>query len=358
VNEAGLKLTVYFGERDRTANRLLGEALVDLHAAARVPSSILLRGAEGFGGRHQLRTDRLLSLSDDLPVVSVAVDSRRRIESLVEPILQITRTGLITLERVQLQSEAAGPIEVSRQSADAAKLTVYVGRRDRAHGMPAHIAVCDLFHRRGIAGASVLLGVDGTRHGRRTRATFFARNAEVPMMIVAVGAADRIAEVLPELADLLHQPLFTLERVQICKRDGQLLAPPPSLPATDEHGLGIWQKLTVCTSQGARHDGRPLHLEIIRRLRRSGAEGATTVHGLWGFHGDHPPHGDRVFAIRRQVPAVTVTVNSPARTAECFQIIDELTAQAGLVTSEVVPAMRAISAAGTVGGLTLARCEP
>jgi PII-like signaling protein len=358
VNADCLKLSVYFGERDRTADGLLGEALLDIYEAGRVPSSILLRGAEGFGAPHQVRTDRLLSLSDDLPLVSIAIDSRERIESLLEPILEITHKGLMTLERVQLRSGDAEPIDVPRQSGEAAKLTVFVGRRERARGMPAYIAVCDLLHRRGIAGASVLLGVDGTRHGRRNRATFFARNAEVPMMIVAVGAGDRVAQTLPELDELLQQPLYTLQRVRICKRDGQLLAPPHSLPATDEHGRGIAQQLTVHTSQGARHDGRPLNLEIIRRLRRSGAAGATTVHGQWGFHGDHAPHGDRVFALRRQVPAVTITVNPPARTAECFEIIDELTAEAGLVTSEVIPAMHAISVTRTRGGLTPACPDP
>ena len=36
----------------------------------------MLRGAEGFGLKHHLRTDRLLTLSEDLPLVSVAVDTR------------------------------------------------------------------------------------------------------------------------------------------------------------------------------------------------------------------------------------------------------------------------------------------
>ena len=41
---------------------------------------MLLRGAEGFGAKQRLQTQRLLSLSEDLPVVAVAVDARERIE--------------------------------------------------------------------------------------------------------------------------------------------------------------------------------------------------------------------------------------------------------------------------------------
>ena len=354
INEECLKLTTYFGERDRVDDRLLADELLDIYGGHRVQTSILLRGSEGFGRLHHLHTDRLLSLSEDLPVMSVAVDRRDRIETLLEPLLQVKQRGLITLERARLLTGQITALELPTQLHAATKLTVYVGRQERIGRVPAYVAVCDLLHRRGIAGATALLGVDGTRHGRRTRATFFGRNAEVPMMILAVGDGKAIAPVLPELGSLLHDPLLTLERVRVCKRDGELLARPHSLPQTDDAGLAMWQKLMVYTSQAATYHGRPLNLEIIRRLRESGAAGATSLRGIWGFHGDHPPHGDRFLQLRRHVPVVTIAVDTPERTAAAFQIIDELTAEQGLVTSEMVPAMTAMSQEQTVGGLRLA----
>jgi PII-like signaling protein len=354
VNEDCLKLTTYFGERDRTPGGLLADELLDVYGEQRVKASILLRGAEGFGRLHHLHTDRLESLSSDLPVVSIAVDERRRIESMLEMVLQIKRRGLITLERARLLSGEIGRVELSEELHEATKLTIYIGRGDRVLRAPAFVAACDLLRRRGISGATVLLGVDGTRAGRRMRARFFAGNSDVPMMIVAVGSGDRVAEVLPELAGLLREPLLTLERVRVCKRDGRLLAPPHELAGTDEHGLQLWQKLTVHASHAATHDGRPLSEEIIRRLRASEAAGATTLHGVWGFHGDHPPHGDRLLQIRRHVPAVTVVIDTPERVKRSFQIIDELTTEHGLVTSEVVPAMSAMSETERRGGLRLA----
>jgi PII-like signaling protein len=354
-NDDCLKLTTYFGERDRTDDGLVADELLDIYGGNRLESSILLRGSEGFGRLHHRHTDRLLSLSEDLPVVSIAVDRRERIESMLDLVLQVKRRGLITLERARLLSGEIGPIELPEALGEATKLTVYVGRQERVSGRPAYVAVCDLLHQRGIAGASVLLGVDGTRRGRRTRATFFGRNAQVPMMIIAVGAGEKIAQVLPELGGLLHEPLLTLERVRVCKRDGELLARPHGLPATDEHGLAMWQKLMIYTSQSALHEGKPLNLEIIRRLRQSGSAGATSLRGVWGFHGSHAPHGDRFLQLRRRVPVVTITVDTPERTARSFEIIDELTAEHGLVTSEMVPAMTALSESETVGGLKLAR---
>lgn len=356
MNDDCLKLTTYFGERDRTEDGLLADELMNIYGGHRLAASIMLRGAEGFGRLHHLHTDRQLTSSEDLPVVSIAVDERARIESMLELLLQVKRRGLITLERARLLSGETGQVQLPEELGEATKLTIYIGRQQRIYRTPAFVAICDLLYRHGIAGASVLLGVDGTRGGRRFRAKFFGRNADVPMMVIAVGAGDKIAAVLPELGGLLHEPLMTLERVRVCKRDGELLAEPHELPGTDEHGMAMWQKLMIYTSHSASQHGRPLHLEIVHRLQReTEAAGATVLRGIWGFHGDHAPHGDRVFQVRRHVPVCTIVIDRPDRIAHSFRIIDEITSEHGLVTSEMVPAAQAMSESETRGGLRLAR---
>ena len=148
----------------------------------------------------------------------------------------------------------------------------------------------------------------------------------------------RISRVLPELGGLLRRPLLTLERVRICKRDGELLCGPSALPTTDETGMPLWHKLMVYTSEAAQRDGQPIHRAIVRRLRDAGISGASTLRGVWGFHGNHAPHGDRLLQLGRHVPAVTVVIDTPERAATAFSVIDELTEDQGLVTSETVPA--------------------
>jgi PII-like signaling protein len=307
VTPDAVKLTTYFGERQHTDGRYLADALLDIYGRHEVRTSVLLRGTEGFGLKHHLRTDVLLTLSEDLPVVSVAVDARERIEGLLGEVMALERHGLVTLEGARF-----APAEPDGET----KLTIYAGRQERIGGVPAFVAICDLLRRHGVAGATVLLGVDGTAHGVRRRARFFARNADVPMMIIAVGAEDRIAAALPELGDRL----VTVERVRVCKRDGRSLAD----PGQD----GPLEKLMV---YGSAH-----HLELVRRLRAHGARGATSLRGMWGFHGDHAPHGDRLLQLRRNAPTVTVLVDTPEGIARSFEIVDELTRERGLVTSELV----------------------
>jgi len=356
VNDDCLKLTTYFGERHRTDDRFVADALLDLYGRKEVQTSVMLRGAEGFGLKHHLRTDRLLTLSEDLPLVSVAVDTRTRIEALLDEAMAIKRHGLITLERARMLTGEIRAAALPEELNEATKLTIYVGRQERITRTPAFIAICDLLHSHRLAGATVLLGVDGTAHGVRERARFFGRNADVPMMIITVGAGEQIAQVLPRLGTLLRRPLVTLERVTVCKIDGRLLAQPTPLPPKDEHGMAVWQKLMVYTSEQARHGNTPLHVALIRALRESGAAGATCLRGIWGFHGDRAPHGDRLLQLRRHVPVVTIIVDTPEGIARSFGIIDEVTGHAGLVTSEMVPALAAVSEdRPTRGGLRLAR---
>jgi PII-like signaling protein len=337
VNDDCLKLTIYFGERDRSGDHFLADALLDLFGRERLATSVLLRGTEGFGAKQRLQTQRLLTLSEDLPVVAVAVDSRQRIEALLPEVTSLTGDGLVTLERARLLS---GGFDGEVQLPGPAKLTVYCGRGELV------LELIALLHRRGVAGATALLGVDGTAHGERRRARFFGRNLDVPLMVISVGDGERIAAVLPEIGALLRRPLVTLERITVCRRDGAALAEPGSAP-------GTWQKLMIYTSEQARHGRHPLHVALIRRLREEHASGATALRGFWGYHGDHAPHGDRLMSLRRHVPVVTVVVDTPERTRRWFEVVSELTAETGLVTSEMVPAFRATGPGLVEGGLEL-----
>lgn len=331
-----LQLAVYFGESDRVGGRLLSDALVDLFEEHRLHAAVLLRAAEGFGMTQTLRTDRFLTLSEDLPLLAVAVDERARVEAVLPRVANLVAGGLVTVERARLLD--GGLALVPGSTGEEAKLTVYLGRDEQVGGRPAYLHVVEHLREHGVAGATVLLGVDGMAHRSRRRARFFARNERVPLAIVSIGAEEALARALPPLGRVLADPIATLERVRVCKRDGRRLADPHR---PGEAGAG-WQKLTVYAGEQSRHRGRPLHLELIRRLRAQGARGATSVRGIWGFSGEHRPHGDALLRVRRRVPVATTIVDAPERCVRWFAIVDAVTDEAGLVTSELVPTFLAV----------------
>ena len=287
MNAPYLKLTSYFAERQRAGARFLADAMLDLFAERGVAGSVMLRGIAGFGHRGFIRTDEKLTLSEDPSVTIEVVDTAATIGALAEDVADMTSSGLITVQRAWPLGDDPAAVSLA-EAADDVTLTMYLGRNRRINGTPAFYAICELLHRHHFAGVTVLLGVDGTAHGERRRAHFFGRNIDVPLMIIAVGTASRVKQVMPTLAAMPHRPLITVERVQVCKRDGRMLAVPPALAAHDDHGRPLWQKLMVHTSESTRHDGVPIHRALVRRLSESGAtSGATVLRGIWGFHGDH-----------------------------------------------------------------------
>ena len=128
-----IALTTYLGERDRHGGRFVADALIDLYERHGIEQSVLLRGIAGFGGKQRLRTTRMLTLSDDLPIVSMAVDERARLEALLPELRAIAFDGLVTIE----SAAADSPPE--------AKLTVWLGR----HRRPTHVEIVDALRARG-----------------------------------------------------------------------------------------------------------------------------------------------------------------------------------------------------------------
>src|SRR6185312_14074999 len=74
------RLTVYVGESDRHHHKPLYVEIVHRAHAAGLAGATVLRGIEGFGASRHVHTTRILSLTEDLPVVVVLVDEAERIE--------------------------------------------------------------------------------------------------------------------------------------------------------------------------------------------------------------------------------------------------------------------------------------
>ncbi len=90
--------------------------------------------------------------------------------------------------------------------------------------------------------------------------------------------------------------------------------------------------------------GESLHYQLVEQLRRIDAAGATSLRAIWGYRGQAPAHGDSVWSIRRTSPVVTIVIDRDERVGATWEVIDLLTREAGLVTSELVPAHRALAA--------------
>ncbi|MFE1588087.1 DUF190 domain-containing protein [Streptomyces sp. NPDC059402] len=93
-----LRLTVFVGENDTWHHRPLYSEIVHRAHAAGLAGASVFRGVEGFGASSIVHTTRLLSLSEDLPVAVVVVDTEERVRDFLPQLDELVTEGLVTLD--------------------------------------------------------------------------------------------------------------------------------------------------------------------------------------------------------------------------------------------------------------------
>jgi hypothetical protein len=96
------RLTVVVGESDVVGHRPLYSEIVHRAHAAGLAGAAVFRGIEGFGASGQIHTNRLLSLSEDLPVSVVVVDTPERIEAFLPEVEELVTEGLVIVDDVRV----------------------------------------------------------------------------------------------------------------------------------------------------------------------------------------------------------------------------------------------------------------
>jgi hypothetical protein len=95
-------------------------------------------------------------------------------------------------------------------------LRIFVGESDKRGRKPLYQAIVELLRDRGLAGATVLRGVEGFGANSRIHTTRILQLSEdLPMVIECVDTVERIDAILPELDELVDDGLITLERVEV-----------------------------------------------------------------------------------------------------------------------------------------------
>ena len=95
-------------------------------------------------------------------------------------------------------------------------LRVFVGESDRHGHKPLYQAIVEMLREEGLAGATVLRGVEGFgAHSRLHTARLLRLSEDLPIVIEVVDRADAIDAVLPKLDAMIGDGMVTLERVEV-----------------------------------------------------------------------------------------------------------------------------------------------
>src|SRR5436853_4880320 len=95
-------MRIHIGESDRWHGKALYDAIVEILRKEGFSGVTVLRGVAGYGGSSIYHTDKILRLSQDLPIVLEVIESTERIEQLLPRLDEMVDGGLITLEKVRV----------------------------------------------------------------------------------------------------------------------------------------------------------------------------------------------------------------------------------------------------------------
>jgi uncharacterized protein len=104
------RLTIIVGEQDRAGHHSLATEIVHRAHRAGIAGATVVRGIEGYGKSNHIHTTRILSLSDDLPLMIVMVDAADSIERFLESVLPMVEGGLVTVEDVEVRHYSGHPL--------------------------------------------------------------------------------------------------------------------------------------------------------------------------------------------------------------------------------------------------------
>jgi PII-like signaling protein len=95
-------MRIHIGESDKWHGKPLHEAVVELLRKESFSGATVLRGVGGYGGSSVYHTDKLLRLSQDLPIVLEVIETQERIDAILPRLDEMVDGGLITLEKVRV----------------------------------------------------------------------------------------------------------------------------------------------------------------------------------------------------------------------------------------------------------------
>ena len=95
-------------------------------------------------------------------------------------------------------------------------LRIFIGESDRWHGIPLHEAIVRRAREEGLAGATVLRGMEGFGAHSRIHTTKVLRlSTDLPIVVEIADRAERIEAFLPLLDEMVQEGMMTLEKVHI-----------------------------------------------------------------------------------------------------------------------------------------------
>jgi PII-like signaling protein len=220
------KVSIYVGQDHQYHGESVYAAILEFLFYHKVSGASVTRGIAGFGADHHMHTDRILVLTENLPMKVEFIETPEKVEELLPKLHEMVGTGLIEIQDTTIVK----PTEVSKKSprpeeppslkreGKAKMMRIFIGENDKWNGKPLHKALIESMRSNDIAGVTVYQGILGYGANRRIhKDSALHLSHDRPMMLSVVDTEEKLRAFLPVLDDMVQQGLVVFSDVDVIK---------------------------------------------------------------------------------------------------------------------------------------------
>jgi PII-like signaling protein len=220
------KVSIYVGQDHQYHGESVYAAILEFLFYHKVSGASVTRGIAGFGADHHMHTDRILVLTENLPMKVEFIETPDKVEELLPKLHEMVGTGLLEIQDTTIVKPSESAKQAARQestpplkSQGKAKLMrIFIGENDKWNGKPLHKALIECMRTNDIAGVTVYQGILGYGANRRIhKDSALHLSHDRPMMLSAVDTEERLRAFLPVLDDMVQQGLVVFSDVDVIK---------------------------------------------------------------------------------------------------------------------------------------------
>jgi PII-like signaling protein len=220
------KVSIYVGQDHQYHGESVYAAILEFLFYHKVSGASVTRGIAGFGADHHMHTDRVLVLTENLPMKVEFIETPEKVEELLAKLHEMVGTGLIEIQDTTIVKPSESSKLAARQestpplkSEGKAKLMrIFIGENDKWNGKPLHTALIESMRSNDIAGVTVYQGILGYGANRRIhKDSALHLSHDRPIMLSVVDTEERLRAFLPMLDDLVQQGLVVFSDVDVIK---------------------------------------------------------------------------------------------------------------------------------------------
>ena len=235
-----LLLRAYLRSADRVPFTPTHDRVIKAALTHGVAGATVFRGVLGYGSRGWVKASAG-SVVEHVPVIVEIVDSAEKIAGLIAgPLDEIMSGGMLTVEPASAcvlregsgsQPRDAGLIGSLRPTSNlphielkghmtnrqtGVLLRIFIGENDRADGKFLYEAIVQKARELGLAGATVLRGMEGFGANSIVhRTALLEMSRDLPIVIEMVDSEEKLNLLLPYLETVVTEGMITMENVLI-----------------------------------------------------------------------------------------------------------------------------------------------